>query len=355
MPPPTSSSGPRPSSVLGVPRSHSSLSVQRPLSSASNRPLSRLSTRSNYLRQSRSRLVPSAQALVRQVTGLEDDGDADSATSARFREAVDHVVKNLDTTTLSKGAASVDMTEIDRQIHGHSLKARLDSQDEVGKALEICYRDLKMDMEKKRDLDQEITPIAQIRLSNPPTSLTEHHASSILYNRAHPSSVPAALTWESIVAEEPFEGEHWEGVYGVPSGWVRRDETRPNGFYDRGVESQRLDWDSRWSTPSLSPLNSDDLELDIDQEEEKRALASSETSDTSEPESAGDRDGRLMYGESAPRRSPPQTYAHRKEFEALQAKQYWREGWKRDVDPLQRRAFDMGDASTLGAKHCSDD
>ncbi|KAG6900427.1 hypothetical protein C0993_010815 [Termitomyces sp. T159_Od127] len=357
MPPSTSSSVPRPSSALGVPRSHSSLSVQRPLSSASNRPLSRLSTRSAYFRQSRSRLIPFAQALVRQVTGLEDGNDADGAASSRFRESVDYVVKNLETTTLSKGAASVDMTEIDRQIHGHSLKARLNSQDEVGKALETCYGDLKVNMEKKRDLDQEITTSHLpdhlqflIRLSNPPTTLTEHHASSILYKRAHPSRTPAAITWESIVAEEPFEGEHWEGVYGVPSGWVRRDETQPNGFYDREKESQRLDWDSRWSTPSLSPLNSDDLELDVDQEEEKRALALSESSDSSEPESAGGGDSRLVdvYGETAPRSLPPQTYAHRKELEALQAKQYWREGWKGDVDPLQRRAFDIGDASTLG-------
>ncbi|KAG6861976.1 hypothetical protein C0995_009160 [Termitomyces sp. Mi166 len=362
MPPPPSNSVPRPSSALGAPRSQSSLSVHRPLSSASNRPLSRLSARSAYARQSRSRLIPFAQALVRQITSLEDGNDTNAATSLKFREAVDHVVKNLETTTLSKGAASVDMKEIDRQIHGHSLKARLNSQDEVGKALETCYSDLKVSMEKKRDLDQEITTSHLpdhlqflIKLSSPPTTLTEHHASSILYNRAHPSSPPAALTWDSIVAEEPFEGEHWEGVYGVPSGWVRRDEIQPKGFYDRENESHRLDWDSRWSTPSLSPLNSDDLELDVDQEEEKRALAGLENSDSSEPESANEdkqeheRD-RLadVYGETAPRKLPPQTYAHRKEFEALQAKQYWHEGWKGDVDPLQRRTFDLGDASTLG-------
>lgn len=141
-------------------------------------------------------------------------------------------------------------------------------------------------------------------------------------------------------------------MYGVPSGWIRQDETQPKGFYDREKERQRLDWDSRWSTPSLSPLNSGDLELDFDQEEEKRALDLSESSDSSEVEGASeDKPGdRLVdvYGETAPRRFPPQTYAHRREFEALRAKQYWREGWKGDVDPLQRRAFDMGDASTFG-------
>ncbi|KAG6916475.1 hypothetical protein DXG01_006669 [Tephrocybe rancida] len=238
--------------------------------------------------------------------------------------------------------------------------ARLNSQDDVGAALETCYRDLKLNMEKERDLDQEITPSRLpdhlqllIQLSNPPTNLIEHQASAILYNRSHPPSPPPTLTWASIVAEEPFEGDHWEGVYGLPPGFVRKDETQPKGFYDREKESERLDWDSRWSTPSLSPLNSDDLELDADQEEEKRALAGSGDSNSSQsinddgPVDAGDRLAEV-YGETAPRKLPPQTHAHRKEFEALQAKQYWREGWKGDVDPLERKNFDLGDASTLG-------
>ncbi|KAG6856047.1 hypothetical protein H0H87_008151 [Tephrocybe sp. NHM501043] len=309
--PPTSKPAPRPQSALSVPRSQSSLSVHRPASSASSRPLSRLSARSNA-RHTRSRLIPFAQALVHQITGLEKSTDVDTASD--FREAVEYVVKKLETTTLSKGAASVDMKEMDRQIHGC-----------------VAYR--------------------RIQLSQPPTKITEQHASSILYNRAHPSQPPPALTWASIVAEEPFEGEHWEGVYGLPPGFVRRDETQSRGFYDREKESERLDWDSRWSTPSLSPLNSDDLELDADQEEEQRALARSDRSNSStDDDSIEDVGDRLVkvYGETAPKKLPPQTYAHRQEFEALQAKQYWREGWKGDVDPLERKSFDIGDASTLG-------
>ncbi|KAG6820688.1 hypothetical protein H0H93_013206 [Arthromyces matolae] len=156
MSPPTTSSAGRPLSALSVPRSHSSLSVNRPSSSASIRPLSRLSTRSGYARQSRSRLIPYAQTLVRQITGLDDD-DAESSVSSKFRESVDYVVKNLETTTLNKGAASVDMSEIDRQIHGLSLKARLNFQDRLGEALETCYHDLKLSMEKEHDLDQKIS------------------------------------------------------------------------------------------------------------------------------------------------------------------------------------------------------
>lgn len=40
------------------------------------------------------------------------------------------------------------------------------------------------------------------------------------------------------------------------------------------------------------------------------------------------------------------TYGHRKDVEQLQARQYWRAEWKSDVSLT--KAFDLGDASTLG-------
>lgn len=43
---------------------------------------------------------------------------------------------------------------------------------------------------------------------------------------------------------------------------------------------------------------------------------------------------------------PPHTYAHRKEFEEMQAIQYWRREWKGFVPPS--RQFNIGDPSTLG-------
>ena len=45
------------------------------------------------------------------------------------------------------------------------------------------------------------------------------------------------------------------------------------------------------------------------------------------------------------------TYGHRKDVEQLQARQYWRTEWRSDVSLT--RAFDLGDASTLGASSYS--
>lgn len=111
MLPSTSSS----SSGLSV-RPASSLSVPRPPSSTSNRPHSRLSIRSQNSRHARSRLVPLCQTLVTQVTGLRDGKDTEEED---FRTAVEFAVKNLEATTLSKGAVSVDMGVMDRQIRGY--------------------------------------------------------------------------------------------------------------------------------------------------------------------------------------------------------------------------------------------
>jgi gamma-tubulin complex component 5 len=102
------------SSGLSV-RPPSSLSAHRPPSSTSTRPHSRLSVRSQS-RHARSKLIPLCQALVTQVTGLEEKKGTDE--DADFNTAVDFVVKNLEATTLSKGAVSVDMGVMDRQMRG---------------------------------------------------------------------------------------------------------------------------------------------------------------------------------------------------------------------------------------------
>ncbi|KAK0453053.1 hypothetical protein EV421DRAFT_1761696 [Armillaria borealis] len=58
--------------------------------------------------------------------------------------------------------------------------------------------------------------------------------------------VPETLTWKKILEEEPFEGEHWEGVYGLPPGSVKN-------------------WrepDSQSDVSSVLSLDSEDLDLE---------------------------------------------------------------------------------------------
>lgn len=142
-------------------------------------------------------------------------------------------------------------------------------------------------------------------------------------------------------------------MYGLPPGFVRplKDETGEKklggGSYNREKESERLDWDSRWSTPSLSPLNSGDLELDDDQEANESFDDSISSVPDDDPYAAANVN--KLLEERAANRDPPHTYAHRREFESLEAKQYWREGWRGDAGaPGVKKTFDLGDASTLG-------
>jgi hypothetical protein len=104
-----------------------------------------------------------------------------------------------------------------------------------------------------------------------------------------------------------------------------------------------LDWDSRWSTPSLSPLNSGDLALDEETDDE--VIDVLDVASDPVMEQVGPFLG--LAEEKSPYQHPPHSYAHRKGFEALQKKQYWREEWKGD-GAVEKGVFSMGDASTLG-------
>ena len=134
---PSRSSNPSLKSTQGTNRPPSSLSLRpssrntsRPGSSATHRPTSSLSVRSasrasirpqsrfserTHPRHARSRLIPFCQTLVSQITGLRDEQDPDGDN---FREAVEHVVKVLETSTINKAAVGVDMGVIDSRISG---------------------------------------------------------------------------------------------------------------------------------------------------------------------------------------------------------------------------------------------
>lgn len=154
------------------------------------------------------------------------------------------------------------------------------------------------------------------------------------------------MTWAAILAEEPFEGEHWEGVYGLPPGYVRQagtDKEEQRHKKESGLFEGEKGWNSHWSTPSLSPLNSGDLALDEDSDDNV-----GDGSDiASDPVREEDRSSFGLAEGSHAYTHPLHTYTHRKEFEALQEKQYWREGWK-GAGTVAKTVFSMDDVSTLG-------
>jgi gamma-tubulin complex component 5 len=110
---PPSSASQRPTSSASVRRPRSSLSSTRPISANSGRPQSRFSQRTQS-RLVKSRVNPFAHTIVAQVTRLKEDDDPED-----FQKHVDYVVKSLESTTLNKGAASVDMRYVEEQINGY--------------------------------------------------------------------------------------------------------------------------------------------------------------------------------------------------------------------------------------------
>lgn len=150
-------------------------------------------------------------------------------------------------------------------------------------------------------------------MSSTPSDAT--HAFAETYKNARPSKPPAPMTWKEILAEEPFEGQHWEGVYGLPAGST--------------VEG----WESRsgGSTPSLSPWDEDDS---LDSDHTPPSFEDLPPPVTGTP------------GEFHPHHRVRYQQNYLELIERLKAHQYWREDWKIDVDVS--RPFDIGDPSTLG-------
>ncbi|KAG9317863.1 Spc98 family-domain-containing protein [Chiua virens] len=282
---------------------------------SSLRPHSRISTRSSSrlsrptTRQS-TRLLPLCQSLVTQVTGLSPEIDDENVHTA-----VDFVSKNLEYSI--KAGASTDMAAMDRHFKGLILKASINSHDALADALQVSYRNVKEQAKELTDLDE------RIKLSRLPDHLQfltllasapcrATHTFAEAYKDARPPEPPAPITWKEILAEEPFEGQHWEGVYGLPVGsTVEGWETRSGG-----------------STPSLSPWDEDDS-LDSD------GIPSS-FEDLPAPVTGPPREQNTRY-----------RIRHQENpLEQLKANQYWRDDWKIDVDVS--RPFDISDPSTLG-------
>jgi len=154
----------------------------------------------------------------------------------------------------------------------------------------------------------------QVSLSLPPAQSTLDYADGCLRQINNPPKLRPLLSWADILAEEPFEGQHWEGVFGLPPGSTVE-----------GWELQSFD-----STPPSSPASSTgfhDLGNSSSDSPISRDLSHVEHSPTE-----------AIFIEDL--------YAHRREIGELQARQYWRTEWR--TDALLATPFDIGDASTLG-------
>lgn len=137
------------------------------------------------------------------------------------------------------------------------------------------------------------------------------------------------MTWTEILAEEPFHGQHWEGVYGLPPGST--------------VEGWEVQ--SSGSSPSLSPWDDDMDDPSYDRGSDSLSLAGSLGSMQLEED-----DGRLRIeggrnNDDAALKDVPEFYQHRQAFEDFQARQYWRPEWRISAD--LDRPFSLGDHSTL--------
>lgn len=254
-----------------------------------------------------------------QLTGLTLEHDEDD-----FRIALDFVSRNLEHATATKGGPSSDMATMDKRFHGFLEKFRIQSNDTLAKALEISYRKVKDSAKELTNIDGDIK-LAHLPdhlqllalLSAAPAESTLKYADAYVEAIKNPPEPPPSLTWKDILAEEPFEGQHWEGAYGLPSGST--------------VEGWEKTSDG--STPSLSPWDDDSDDLDDSD-------SFPYTEDT--PSSPGPVELVSSYGQP----NLSLSYQHRRVVEELQARQYWREEWRTDAD--LSRPFNLGDVSTLG-------
>ncbi|KAH9060930.1 Spc98 family-domain-containing protein [Lactarius vividus] len=291
-------------------------SAGRPASRISNAPISK-----PFHRQPQrqiSRLISSSHSLVSQVTGLKPNDD-----EGVFRAMVDMVTRSLDYN--AKAAPSSSMSDISKLVNGRAERAKINSQDPWADALQLSFAMLKSQIEKIHDIDSEITPARLpghlsflMHLSVPPTQLTVEHAENYLVNSTTPHVESETFDWKNILDEEPFEGQHWEGVYGLPPGSTVE-----------GWETRSLD-----STPPFSPLLADDFGV------VSPSLSSTDSLPTSDTGPSMDLNADSFHV------STSSTFGHRQLIEDLQRRQYWRAEWQTDASLT--RPFTVKDASSLG-------
>ncbi|KIJ56553.1 hypothetical protein M422DRAFT_238178 [Sphaerobolus stellatus SS14] len=287
---------------------------QRPASSLSNRPTSRTSQRafsrlSQFSVTKQPRLAALLQTLVKQVSTItpEDEADPDD-----IQYGVETAIRRIDAL---KQAPIMDMQQIDEQVAGRILKARINVQDTLAKLLKQRYNTLKETVDKRRDLDMDIksnTLPAHLQfllcLSNNPTKETLLKSEDLMDRKAE-VPVTDSQIWQTILQEEPFEGEHWRG------------------FYNQGnLDDYAEDLDDELSNLSLSFS-------DIDYYKGADTTSESEQASRSPHELPVPLPASAFHGQQVAIISKAKVNAGRLMVESLYEKQYWRPSWQPDFSP----------------------
>ncbi|KAG9045495.1 hypothetical protein FS837_006237 [Tulasnella sp. UAMH 9824] len=287
----------RPSSAL----SH------RPGSSLSQRPTSRLSQRppSRHAQRFASQLGK----LVENIAGLSADDEED------YEDACDLALRTLETNRYT--GLRVNLDEVEARIEGFIEKAQIKGQDVMATALSETRTRLKTIVQEVSATTDE-PPVREsllpdhihflLLLANAPNSVTQAAAADILHSIRNPPPPPHVLTWEDILAEEPFEGEHWRMPPSPSSSSLSSWSDLP---------SRQQVVDSEGSTSAAE----DSISLKSPELKPDEAEASDKVEPSDDPQST---------------------------LDALRQQQYWT-----NQSPLKDTPFNLGDPSTLGPAFAS--
>lgn len=167
----------------------------------------------------------------------------------------------------------------------------------------------------------------KLALSSAPSAATLEYAEEVIHKSQNPQRSAPGLTWAEILKEEPFEGQHWEGVYGLPPGSIANGD----GTYDSAYMS---------SSSSISISDEDS------QSEASSVFGLSDTTHSSERVPISP----LLYPRnndfSSNEERISESLSLRNDLEVLQKKQYWRRDWRIDLEVNSE--LQLGNPSTLG-------
>ncbi|KZT50429.1 hypothetical protein CALCODRAFT_188828 [Calocera cornea HHB12733] len=252
------------------------------------------------------------EVLVSQL--MHVTREANPSQFVKFCANMRRTLRNAKTGTAS------DMFEIDSKFKGLIQKAKVRSQDNLAEALEHTYSALTADVEERQPMEAGVKMSSLpdhlqflICLSLPPAPATHTYASLVLDKAKDPFRVPSALTWETIMAEEPFEGEHWEGADSKPQS--KKAKRRTSSWSSSDSLSELSD-DDRLQSPSSSPPTTH-------APSEKRVDESEDFVSASELAAA----------------------RAQMELDEMLDRQYWKEHWRIDGD--LDGPFDLSKAETL--------